>query len=74
MVLTQEGGLDSALNDDPRLGQPAKFDDRIKSQVVAMVCSDPPSGFDRWTLDLLKQKVEEKSIVDKISRDSIMLS
>ena len=68
-----EGGLDSALNDDPRPGQPAKFDDRIKSQVVAMVCSDPPSGFDRWTLDLLKQKVEEKSIVDKISRDSIRL-
>lgn len=67
------GGLESALNDDPRPGQPVKFDDRVKTQVVAIVCSTPPEGFDRWTLDLLKDKVEKDRIVEEISRDSIRL-
>lgn len=66
-------GLESALNDDPRPGRPAKFDDRIKSKIVAIVCSEPPNGFDRWTLDLLKEKVEKEKITNKISRDSIRI-
>jgi transposase len=67
-----EGGLDRALNDDPRPGAPQKFDDRFKSKVVAIVCSDPPEGFDRWTLDLLKEKIEKDGL-GKISRESIRL-
>ena len=69
----EQGGLDAALNDDPRPGQPPKFDARIKSKIVAMVCSDPPQGFDRWTLDLLKEQVEDRKIVDKISGESLRL-
>ena len=49
-------GLGRALKDDPRPGGPVKFDDRIKSGIVAMLCSDPPEGFDRWTLELVKGK------------------
>ena len=33
----EDGGLERALYDDPRPGTPAKFDDRIKSQIVALV-------------------------------------
>lgn len=69
----ESGGLESALNDDPRPGQPTKFDDRIKAYVVAIVCSDPPEGFDRWTLDLLKEEVEKQKVVEGISRDTIRL-
>lgn len=69
----ESAGLNSALNDDPRPGQPVKFDDRIKAKVVATVCSNPPEGFDRWTLDLLKEEVEKKNIVNEISRDTIRL-
>lgn len=67
----QEHGLERALHDDPRPGRPPKFDDRIRTKVVAYVCSDPPEGFDRWTLDLLKEKVEKAGVVDSISRDTI---
>ena len=65
--------LDSALYDDPRPGKPPKFDDRIKSKVVAKVCSKCPDGFDRWTLELLKEKVEEDNIVKSISKESLRI-
>lgn len=69
----EEGGLKKALQDDPRPGRPIKFDDRIKSQIVAIVCSDAPDGFDRWTLDLLKENIQKNSIVKDISKESIRL-
>lgn len=65
-------GLDKALNDDPRPGQPIQFDDRIKSNIVAMVCADPPEGFDRWTLTLIKEQ-SEKRLDTKISKESVRL-
>ena len=67
----EEGGLSKALYDDPRPGTPPKFDDRIKSQIVALVCSNPPEGFDRWTLDLIQEKSVKNGIVPTISRDTI---
>jgi len=67
------GGLDSALNDDPRPGQPLKLDDRIRVQIIATVCADPPEGFDRWTLELLKEEIEKQKIVNDISKESIRL-
>ena len=66
-------GLDRALNDDPRPGQPPHFDDRVKAQIVAMVCADPPEGFDRWTLNLLQEKVIEREICGQISAESIRI-
>jgi transposase len=69
----EEGGLKKALYDDPRPGAPVDFDDRIKSKIVAMVCSDPPEGFDRWTLDLIKEKAVENGIVESIGRETVRL-
>jgi transposase len=67
----REHGVERALHDDPRPGRPIEFDDRVKSKIVATVCSDPPDGFDRWTLDLLKERVEKDGTVDSINRDTI---
>lgn len=69
----EEGGLSKALNDEPRPGAPIKHDDAVKAHVVATVCADPPEGFDRWTLDLLQERVLESKVVGKISRESIRL-
>jgi len=69
----EEKGLEAALNDDPRTGRPVEIDDRMKSQIVAMVCSDPPEGFDRWTLELLKEKTEKDNVAGAISKESIRL-
>jgi transposase len=69
----EERGLSSALKDDPRPGQPVRLDDWIKSHIVALVCSDPPDGFDRWSLSLIQEKTINLGIVDEISRESIRL-
>jgi transposase len=69
----EEGGIKKALKDEVRPGQPTKFDARIKAKIVALVCSDPPEGFDRWTLELIKEKSEDNGIVDKISKESIRI-
>lgn len=68
-----EGGLEKALYDDPRPGTPIKFDDRVKSHIVAFVCSDPPEGFDRWTLELIKERSIKDKIVDDISLEGIRI-
>ena len=67
----KDGGLDKALNDDPRPGVAPKFDDSVKSQVVALVCSEPPEGFDRWTLDLIVEKAKEAKLVESMSRSTV---
>ena len=69
----EEFGLERALHDDARPGTPIKFDDRIKSHIVATVCCEPPEGFDRWTLDLIQETIQKENIVDSISRESIRI-
>ena len=67
-----EDGLDSALFDDERSGRPIDFDDRERSRIVAMVCSTPPKGFYRWTLDLIVEEAQKRELVDgTISRETI---
>ena len=58
----QNAGINLALHDDPRPGQPIQIDDRIKSQIVALVCSDPPDAFDRWTLELIQERTVKEKI------------
>ena len=36
-----------------------------------MVCSDPPEGFDRWTLRLLQEKAIGSNVVETISHETI---
>jgi hypothetical protein len=67
------GGLEQALHDDPRPGAPIQFDDRVKSYVVATVCSEPPEGFDRWTLELIREHIVERAVVASISTETIRL-
>ena len=39
-----ERGLDKAIHDDPRPGQPRKYDDRKRAEVIALACSSAPKG------------------------------
>lgn len=66
-----EGGLEKALNDDPRPGQKRKLDGRGEAHLIAIACSDPPAGHDHWTLRLLAGKLVELSVVDSISYETV---
>lgn len=67
-----DSGLDAALYDDERSGRPIDFDDYERSRIIAMVCSDPPKGYYRWTLDLIVEESNRRKLADRdISREKI---
>ncbi len=66
-----EGGLEFALRDVARPGQPKRYGTDQEAEVVALACSDPPQGAKRWTLALLTHAARRQSQMRKISRESI---
>lgn len=69
-----ESGLESALYDDERSGRPIDIDDRERSRIIAMVCSNPPEGTYRWTLDLIVDEIEKRHLVKSgISREMVRI-
>ena len=69
-----EAGFDAALYDDERSGRPIDFDDRERSRIIAMVCSDPLDGSYRWTLDLIVEETRKRELIHKtISREEIRI-
>jgi hypothetical protein len=69
-----ELGLEAALYDDERSGRPIDFDDKERSRIIAMVCSDPPIGTYRWTLDLIVEEAKKREFINgPISREQVRI-
>jgi transposase len=66
-----EGGLDKALNEDPRPGQRVKVAGNAEAHLVALTCSDAPGGRDHWPLRLLADKLVELGVVESISHETV---
>lgn len=66
-----EGGLEFALQDMARPGQPKRYGTDQEAEVTALACSDAPPGAKRWTLALLTQAARRQPQMRKISRESI---
>jgi transposase len=66
-----EGGLERALYDLPRSGQPTKFNGKHRANITALACTDAPEGYAKWSLTLLADKAVELGIVDEISRAQV---
>jgi transposase len=68
------GGLDKALEEDPRPGQRRKLDGRSEAVLVATACSQAPEGHDHWTVRLLAGKLVELGVVNSISHETVRLT
>lgn len=66
-----EGGLDQALNEDPRPGQRRKLDGKAEAHLIALACSEAPGGRDHWPLRLLADKLVELGVVETISHETV---
>jgi hypothetical protein len=66
-----EGGLEYALRDVERPGQPKRYRAPEEAQVTALACSSPPQGARRWTIALLTEAARRHSQMRQISRESI---
>lgn len=67
------GGLQKALKEEPRPGQPKKYTEKHEAEVIAMACTSPPKGRKRWTIRLLMEEARKKPGFRTINRESIRL-
>ncbi len=56
-------GLEAALTERERPGQPTKLTATPEAMLVALACSQPPPGHGRWTVRLLASEAIERRIV-----------
>lgn len=68
-----EEGLESALQDKPHPERGLKLDGEKEAYLIALACSDPPSGQKRWTLELLAERLVSDGIVCRIAPETVRL-
>jgi hypothetical protein len=47
------------------------LDGKVEAHLIALRCSDPPSGHMKWTLELLADRMVELNYAEHISRESV---
>ena len=68
-----EEGQDAALAERPRPGARPKLGPKERAFVVALACTKPPEGRERWTMQLLADRVVELRVVPDITDEAIRL-
>src|SRR5436309_16076483 len=67
-----EGGLAAALKDKPRPGGVPKLNGTQQTFVIALACSDTPDGQERWSMQMLADKIVELGVVaSSVPHDTI---
>ena len=66
-----EGNLEWALNEKQRPGARRKLDSKQEAFWVATACSTPPEGRDRWTMQLLADRLVKLQVIESISDETV---
>ena len=66
-------GLQNALVEKPRSGQPRKYSPIQEAEIIAMACTNPPKGRKRWTIRLLTERMKRRNEFETINRETIRL-
>ena len=66
-----EGNLELALSEEARPGAARKLSGKETALLVATVCSSPPEGRKRWTLDLLAGAMVGLTEHEGLSRETV---
>ena len=69
----EESGLDQALYDKQRPGAVTLLELAERKRIIAMVCSDPPTGRARWTVRPVAEEAVKRRLVPKVGRETIRL-
>jgi transposase len=68
-----EYGVEKALEEDERSGQPIKYATDQQAELSAMACGPCPAGRRRWTIRLLTAELRGKPGLETINRESVRL-
>src|SRR4051812_39072698 len=66
-----EGGVERALDEEPRPGAARKLTGKEEALLVAMACASPPQGRARWTLELLAGAMVKLTEHQSLSRETV---
>jgi transposase len=69
----EEEGLESALYEKPRPGQPRVLDVGQSQRIIALVCGPPPEGRARWSVRLIAQEAVKRKLVPRVGREAIRI-
>jgi transposase len=64
-------GLAAALAEKPRRGAPPKLDGKQQAAIIALACSEAPSGQARWSARLLASRAVEMEVVESVSESTL---
>ena len=62
-----------AVGDRARPGRPCKYQIQQHAEIVALACSGPPQGRQRWTLRLLTQTARQHKGLGGLNRETVRL-
>lgn len=69
-----EYGIEKALEEDKRSGQPAKYSTDHQAELAALACGPCPAGRRRWTIRLLTEHLKKELGFKTINRESVRLA
>jgi len=62
-----EHGVEYALIDNERSGQPKKYTTDHEAELIALACGPAPEGRRRWTIRLLVEELQKKEGFETIT-------
>lgn len=67
-----ETGIEAALNHTrPKRTRSKVLDGEAEARLIQLACSAPPDGRERWTMQMLADKLIELEIVETISDETV---
>jgi transposase len=64
-------GALAALQEKPRVGAPHKLTLEEEARLVALVCSQPPSGRRRWTVRLATERAVARKLIQSVAPETV---
>lgn len=59
------------IHDKARSGRPKIIDGDVEAHVIAIVCSEPPEGRERWTMQLIADRVIQLTNLENCSEFTV---
>lgn len=69
-----EQGVEQALEEADRTGQPKKYNTAHETELAVMACGPCPEGRKRWTVRLLTETLKSKPGFETVNRETVRLA
>ena len=66
-----QGGVELAVFDVERSGRPRQYDTNAEARVIALACSTPPKGRQRWTMVELERAARQEPGMQSVRREPV---